>query len=319
MRAAEPLTTGRLARESARVMGGSASVVVHAGAASPVADVLARCAIRRLHDLERRWSRFLPDSEVTLVNLSAGRRVRVSTDTLELVAALVGGWRATAGDFDPTLLGAIVELGYDVSCVDDTARTRLCAGTTLRGEPGGILVDPGVCAVKLPDGTALDPGGIGKGLAADIVVRETLAAGATGALVEVGGDVAVGGAIDDHIGAWRIAIADQGSPGDVIAHVELSAGGVATSGTSKRSWRAPDGSVHHHLLDPRTGRPCTTPVTSCTVIAGGAAWAEAFTKVAFVHGAEAAVDRFDRHGLAGLVTTADGAVLTSQSWKAFER
>ena len=44
-------------------------------------------------------------------------------------------------------------------------------------------------AVALPVGTGFDPGGIGKGLAADIVVDELVAEGAAGMCINLGGDV----------------------------------------------------------------------------------------------------------------------------------
>ena len=75
-------------------------------------DALARWGIARLHQLEQRWSRFLPTSEISGLNRADGAARIATADTVRLVEALVQAWHATAGGFDPTLLGTLVELGY---------------------------------------------------------------------------------------------------------------------------------------------------------------------------------------------------------------
>jgi thiamine biosynthesis lipoprotein len=77
-------------------------------------DTLIR-AIARIEELESRWSRFRPDSEVSALNAVPGRPVPVSADTRLLVARAVEAWRLTGGSFDPTLLDDLLRVGYDRS------------------------------------------------------------------------------------------------------------------------------------------------------------------------------------------------------------
>ena len=74
-----------------RAMGTDAHVVVHG---DPLLAELAEAEIERL---ERRWSRFRPDSEVSEVNRLAGEWVRVSPETIELfdVISVSAGIRGT--------------------------------------------------------------------------------------------------------------------------------------------------------------------------------------------------------------------------------
>jgi thiamine biosynthesis lipoprotein len=162
----------------------------------------------------------------------------------------------------------------------------------------------------------LDPGGLGKGLAADLISTELVDGGAAGALVEIGGDLAVRGTAPGP-GGWSIAVADP--YGDTSAlRVELLTGGVATSSSRIRTWLA-GGRRLHHLLDPSTLQPTEGDVVACTVIAGTAAWGEASTKVAFVDGLDAGLEYYTRSGLAARVSTVDGRHHRSPAWKEFVR
>jgi thiamine biosynthesis lipoprotein len=279
-------------------------------------QTLARLAVDRLHDLECRWSRFLPNSEISELNHARGEARRVSGETVRLVEALVRAWHATDRAFDPTLLGTLVELGYAASRDDATLHTSLAADTHPQGRPAEIMVEAATGVVRLPVGTALDPGGLGKGLAADIVAEELRAAGATGALVEIGGDVRVVGTPPEST-AWAVgirAIADD-EPQCVVDIVD---GGVATSTSRLRTWTHA-GRRHHHLIDPQTLQSARADTVSCTVIAGSAGWAEAFTKVAFARGASEALAAYEARSLAASITTADGARRTTLAWKEFAR
>ena len=71
---------------------------------------------------ERRLSRFLPDSELSQLNRSAGEWVDVSDDLLDLLRQSMDFWRATHGLFDPSILPDLKRAGYDRSMDDIRAR-----------------------------------------------------------------------------------------------------------------------------------------------------------------------------------------------------
>jgi thiamine biosynthesis lipoprotein len=238
-------------------------------------------AVDRLAELEARWSRFRPDSELNRVNAAGGAPCLVSTDTAVLVAALVDAWRRTGGRFDPTVHDALGALGYDTTFAAVGGRGHLAGGPDIPGcSAVHVRADRGL--VHLPAGVRLDPGGLGKGLAADLVATELLAAGAAGVLVNVGGDLRAAGAAPSEEG-WLVEI-EAPDRHDGIALVRLAAGGVATSTSARRRWTTADGDIVHHLLDPSTGRPGGTGWSQVTAIAGTAAAAEVAAKVAFLDG-----------------------------------
>jgi thiamine biosynthesis lipoprotein len=297
-------------------MGCSVDIVVVGG---PLGLLdLARSSIDHL---ERRWSRFLPDSDISRLNHAAGSPVHTDPATVVLLEAMLDGWRATSGLFDPTLLAPLVSLGYGASWHDPAVVTSLPEGALLRGDLEALVVDPAQNIVTAPKGMCLDAGGIGKGLAADLVVGALIDAGAHGASVSIGGDVAVRG-LAPQSGPWLIGISDPMIPADTdveVGQLVMLEGGVATSGTLRRRWQGAEGQSLHHLLDPSTGRPTHhgRQLVAATVIAGSAAWAEVWTKAVMVRGT-AMLAVLDELGLAARVTFADATTLTNRAWSSFE-
>src|SRR5207302_3615788 len=90
--------------------------------------------------------------------------------------------------------------------------------------------------VRLPQGAAIDPGGIGKGLAADIVAEEMLEAGAGGVCVNVGGDLRVAGCPPTPAG-WTVGV-DDPFGGPPLTTLALQDGAIATSSRLGRTWNA---------------------------------------------------------------------------------
>lgn len=279
-------------------MGSAAHVVVVGGSARLIED-----ARERIESLERRWSRFLPDSEVSDLNRRAGQAVVVSADTRLLVERAIDGWRLSGGACDPTVLGSVIRAGYDRSFVD--LGPVVWAGPSVLdlGAAGIELVGD---TVRIPAGTGFDPGGIGKGLAADLVCGEILAAGAAGVCVNLGGDVRVEGEGPDGE-AWTVAVEHEWTS-DPVALLGLADGAVATSTTLRRRWRDADGGTRHHLIDPRTGLPSDTDLNSATVVAATAWVAEALAKAVLLAGAVAPFDILGGTGVQGLAVDSLGRI-----------
>jgi FAD:protein FMN transferase len=168
--------------------------------------------------------------------------------------------------------------------------------------------------VRLPEGTGFDPGGIGKGLAADLVVDEILDAGAEGVCVNLGGDVRVAGIAPDG-GAWTVAVEHPWSE-EPLAHLGVAAGAVATSTTLRRRWVV-DGTPRHHLIDPRSGLPSATDVNLATVVAAEAWVAEALAKSVLLRGSAHPFDVVDGTAAQALAVDDVGGVHASDGLGAF--
>jgi thiamine biosynthesis lipoprotein len=257
-----------------RAMGSDVHVLVN-GPAS-----LLQVARDRIEELERCWSRFRPDSEISRLNALAGSPMAVSPETLGLVGRALEGARVTGGRFDPTVLGDVLRAGYDRT-FEELGGAGGAAGSPLGRGWARVVVDAARSSVTLPAGVGLDPGGIGKGYAADLVVSELRAAGAAGVCVNLGGDLRAEGRAPGG-GSWVVGIEHPLRPGPA-AMVTLAGGAVATSSRVRRTW-GPDGDRRHHLIDPATGAPADTGLAAVTVLAARGWQAEVLAKAAFLGG-----------------------------------
>lgn len=284
-----------------RAMGSHVRLVVVGGD-----DATASRIVERIGRLEHHWSRFRTDSDISRLNRSAGRSTSVSRDTLRLVATMIDGHRATTGCFDPTLLVPVVAIGYGSSWDGSGASTDVKVDLDHRGSVNGIIIDHESSTVRLPVGTALDGGGVGKGLAGDIIAEEFVGNECRGLLISIGGDVVVAGDAPEGRG-WTVSISDPRADHEVD-RIHVAQGAVATSSTEMRVFER-----GHHLVDPNTLRSVDNGVRSATVVAGSGAWAEMLTKLLVVEGPRR-LDDLDRLGVAASTTTHDGRVVNA-AWR----
>ncbi len=232
---------------------------------------------------DRACNRFRPDSEISLLNAHRGGTFEVS-ETLEM--ALLGALRAgaaTDGLCDPTVLPALMALGYDRD-YDEFARRPL-VGTPHPPKPLGlsaIELDRDEHTVTLATGCQIDLGASAKALVVDFVANEVGTDG--GVVVEIGGDVAVRGRNGDQ--PWAIAVSDRLDVNGREPRVSVDQGGIATSSTTTRTWRYGNRTVNH-IIDPRTGSYAQGVYATATVNADSCLSANAFSTAALLWGEDA--------------------------------
>lgn len=301
-------------REVTALMGGTGrvTVVLESGADVGAAEALLDLGERRLRELEGRWSRFIETSETTTMNSAGGRAVEVSPDTIALVSAMVSAWRLTDGVVNAAVLPDVIAAGYATSVLDPSAFTLVPADATAHARLADVVVDEQRSTVTLPPGLTLDPGGVGKGLAADLVAEDLIAARAIGVLVDVGGDLRVAGTAPTPDG-WYIDIADPHVAGGVVARAAVLDGGIATSSVLRRRWLGPDGTVRHHLIG-RDGRPAHHGLATSSAVVATGALAEVLAKLPLLVGEDHGLELLNHWGVPALLVRHDGTVVTSNAW-----
>lgn len=292
-----------------RALGSRLRLTAAAGTSPDGLDAAWAAADAIFDEVDRSMSRFRDDSELTLLNRRLARRAGAAALTApawipsrSLAAALVVADRArrmTGGRFDARVVEDLDRLG--AAGVSQGTSLESPAGRIRRGtQPLVARHGRGPLALLAP----ADLGGLGKGLALRWARRAAAATlGATGFLLDAGGDIASSGPPADPSGAggggWSIAIEDPTAAGQVVATVELWPDqSIATSSVRVGRWTAADGQAVHHLIDPATGEPGGAGLRAVTVAWPDPAWAEVWSKALFLEGADGIAMAARRRGLA---------------------
>jgi thiamine biosynthesis lipoprotein len=286
--------------------GSSCAALVSGSAGARSAGEAASSAKRSLLDWHTRFSRFLPTSELSLLNDDPRHAVSVGALMARFVAAACAAGRVTGGLVDATLLAEIEGAGYigeppaplALSAALALAPTRAPAGHAPIERWRQIQVDLVEGIVRRPPGIRLDSGGLAKGLFADVLAARL--AHHPSFAINCAGDLMIGGSAR----LTRPVEVESPFDGQTLHTFELRHGGVATSGIGRRSWLQRSGAPAHHLLDPASGRAAFTGVVQVTALAPSALLAEIRAKAALLSGPRGA-SRWLRDG--GVIVFDDGS------------
>lgn len=223
-------------------------------------DTLKR-AEASIRSTESHMSNWIEQSEVTrIASAPTGEPLTLSLETLYVIDQAKAAYRSSMGAFD-------------VTCAPQLALWR--AAEDRNEMPSQEEIDAAVAAsswsliertemgiVKMAETVSIDLGGVAKGHAIDQALEELKRGGVSGALVDIGGDLACFGN-QPNGQEWLVTIRDPFHD-DALAKLRVTDRAVATSGNYAR-YRDIEGQRYSHIVDPRTGMP-TTATESVTVI-----------------------------------------------------
>lgn len=261
-------------------------------------------------DFGMRLSRFLPDSELSRLNADPADSVPAGALLRQAIRAGLWAAQRSGGLVDPTLAHALERIGYADSLdgAEPASLTEALRWAPVRRparpDPAAnwrrVSVDDTAGIISRPAGLALDTGGSGKGLCADLVARRLGAH--TRFAIDCGGDIAVGG-VGTQFDPYMIEV-EHPLSGRSLGAIAVTQGGIATSGLNVRIWRRADGGFAHHLLDPSTSAPVWSGLVGATALGGSALEAETLSKMALLLGAEGARTLLAERG--GVIIHDDG-------------
>lgn len=217
-------------------------------------------SLRFVSDFEARYSRFLPESELSILNRDR-TLPHPSAETRELFGYSLQLFRHTRGVFN-SLLGHILEArGYDgaYSFIDKGSAAL---------EPGNPLTDLLISdtEIKLLYGN-LDIGGYGKGWLIDkLAFALADRFGVQQFLINGGGDLYVTHQNNQPV---EIYLENPMRPGTLVGSTKLMNRGFACSSPHKRSWTNTAGIDQNHIVTNTTMRDATY-VTAPTAVAADA-------------------------------------------------
>lgn len=290
------------------------------GEKSTHADYQAEDEVRRLESL---LSRTDEGSAVYALNHAGGAETEVGDEVCGLIAAAEAYRQATSGAFDITIAPVVSAWGFTEEENRVPSQQEIDA---LLEKVGGGMVTAGEngTAVLVP-GAAIDLGGIAKGYASDRVAMILKENDIPRATISLGGNVLAWGSRPDGT-PWRVGIQDPKDPGSANAFaglLNLTDAYAVTSGGYQRFFEA-DGKTYHHIIDPATGYPADSGLTSVTIVAscdrsradgspGQGTMCDALSTALFVMGEGKALD-FWRSGVYDfdmVLVTKDGRVVVT--------
>ncbi len=265
-------------------LGSDATITLVTAMPSVKVRELFKTLWRHVHTFERSFSRFIPMSELSAFNRSAGLRIPISDEFHSLLIAAKNMSEKTGGLFNPFILPALQRAGYVRSAVPGYESDAVDDYSD-RAVVDIDALEIGSAWASIPYGTALDIGGCGKGYLAD-QLREVLARhDVVGYWVSLGGDVATGGYDEDGT-TWKVYIQDAGnlsSEKEQFIICPEYAFAVATSGTFRRVSQKNEQNWHH-IIDPLTLRPAITDVRLATICSTAALEADVLASCAITLG-----------------------------------
>ncbi len=280
--------------------------------------------------LEARLSRTEEDSDISRLNAAGGETVEVGWDTYCLLDQAAFFNAETGGAFNIAIAPVVSAWGFTTDSFQVPSQAeldRLLALTDPRGVSPAQLGDAKFTA-SLEPGQSVDLGGIAKGYAADKLADLFVEYEVPRAMAQLGGNVLVWGDRPDGT-AWRVGVQDPARPDEQNAFVgvlNLKNAFAVTSGGYQRYFEE-GGKRYHHIIDPATGYPADSDLTSVTVVAEAdpdiprknGAMCDAYSTGLFIMGEEEAL-RFWRsrrqqnreNAFELVLVTEDGRVVVTQ-------
>ena len=263
-------------------MGSRCSITLYTDS-EPRAAAAAEHAFDTIAAIEDALSDYRPNSEAMRATAQpAGRWIAISPVLNEVLARSHEFFLLSSGAFDPSV-GSITHLWraakreQRIPTPEQISQAQESVGFDL------IELDRINHRVRFqrPE-MILDFGAIGKGYAADEALRVLRTHGITVALVDMGGDLALGDPPPEHPEGWQISVQTGNSVG---WSTRIHSAAIATSGDLERYFEH-NGVRYSHILDPRTGMGITAP-RAVTVIAPDSTTADAAASIVSVLGQHA--------------------------------
>lgn len=270
------------------------------------ADAALDEAVAEIERLDALWSIASSDGEIARLN--AEKQITASADTLALLTRAKEISAATDGLFSTTIAPLMEAWGFtngDYRVPDEAELSALLAHV----DDEEIAISDST--VTIPADAKVDLGGIAKGFTSARVMEIFRENGVENGILSLGGNVQALGTKPDG-SLWRVGLQDPADERALFATLELADKAVITSGAYERNFEQ-DGITYHHIIDPRTGYPAESGLSSVTIVSDDGTLADGLSTALFIMGKEAAVEfwRSHRDDFDMVLLADDGAVTVS--------
>lgn len=270
------------------------------------ADAALDEAVAEIERLDALWSIASSDGEIARLN--AEKQITASADTLALLTRAKEISAETDGLFSTTIAPLMEAWGFtsgDYRVPDEAELSALLAHV----DDEEIAISDST--ITIPADAKVDLGGIAKGFTSARVMEIFRENGIKNGILSLGGNVQALGTKPDGT-LWRVGLQNPADERALFATLELADKAVITSGAYERNFEQ-DGIVYHHIIDPRTGYPAESGLSSVTIVSDDGTLADGLSTALYIMGKEAAVEfwRSNRDDFDMVLLADDGAVTVS--------
>lgn len=265
-------------------------------------------------------SRHIETSAVSEINDAAGRSVKITlfsssangkiNDPEKKMGDILSKCeelrKSSGGAFDP-LLGRLSDL-WGFGTGNERVPDKDEINSALNGTGSAIEINES--GIKIPSGTVLDLGSVGKGIACDEVRGVLENSRIKRAVVSVGGSILLYGEGEKFTVGIRDPFSESST--ESFAVLTLPATCVSTSGSYERYFDR-DGVRYHHILDPKTGYPAESGLVSVTVVCSDGFMSDALSTACFVLGYEKSLPLLEKYGAQAVFVFNDRSVRVTGS------
>jgi len=267
---------------------GMGTVIVHRVCGKHAEEALRSVTAETIR-LENILSRFVPGSEISRINDSAGLKCeKLGPETYEVLSRAAQYSQYGQGLFDITI-GPLVNLWDYKNSSEAPDAARIKQVLPLVNHADLVLDSREKTAGLKRAGQSVDLGGIGKGFASDKFLEVFRRFDISSAFTNIGGNVAALGMKPDG-SPWRVGIRHPRQENRLIGAVSVADKAVVTSGDYQRYFIDREGNRRHHILNPKTGYPADSGLISVTAVTDSATAADALSTLVFVAGMEGGLD-----------------------------
>jgi len=242
-------------------------------------------------------------SEVSAVNHRASPSCTLSPELTSLLEQALILARQTHGAFDPTVYPVVRAWGFTTGTYRLPEPEELSALSPLVGHEKAHLDGH---TLTLEPGMMLDFGGIAKGWAGDLTTQLLRGKGITSAILRLGGNIHTIGTKPDG-SLWTVGIEDPAT-GGTLGTLSVADLAVVTSGSYQRFFTV-EGQDYHQIIDPATGRPADSGLTSVTIIGPSGTRCDVLSTALFVMGLDKGIQFWREHrDFEAIFVSQDGSV-----------
>ena len=266
-------------------------------------------AIAEIQRLDALLSTGSDTSEVTMLNQQKTRIL--SEDTAYLLERAQQIYQDTQGAFDITIYPIMKLWGFagDAFHIPTQAELDLLLPNV---NMSALVYQEEENTLTIPDLAAIDFGGIAKGYTSERVAKIMQEHGINSALMNLGGNVqAIGTKTDGSL--WRVGIRTPDGSQPYLGVLSIEDKAVITSGGYERYFED-NGTVYHHIIDPKTGKPAQNGLISVTIVCTDGTTADGLSTALYVMGTEKALAFWQEHNqiFDAVLLDADGTLYVTE-------